>query len=297
MNQQLTVAVLGTGIMGAAMGRNILRAGHAVRAWNRDGAKAEPLADDGATVTGSPQEAVTGADVVLTMLFDADAVTDVMRAAVPGLTAGTPWLQSSTVGIDDVPALAALADELGLVFYETPVSGTRGPAEAGKLVVLAAGPTADRETVQPVLDAVGARTLWTGEDAATGSAARLKLVVNSWVIAISNAAGETVAVAEALDIDPQQFLDLIDGGVLDQAFLRLKIGLIRDDQLEPANFTVDASRKDAHLIAAAVRDSGMMLDGADAFRARLDRAAAQGRADQDMAATYHASFETDVDGQ
>jgi 3-hydroxyisobutyrate dehydrogenase len=292
-NGPLTVAVLGTGIMGSAMARNILRAGHHVRAWNRTMSRAEPLAEDGATVTTTPAQAVTGADVVLTMLFDADAVREVMREAAPGLTRGVPWLQSSTVGLEDTAEFAGLAEDLGLVLYEAPVSGTRGPAETGKLIVLAAGPTGGRKAVQPVLDAVGSRTMWTGQDPAAGSASRLKLVVNSWVITLANAAGETTALAESLGVDPQQFLDLIDGGVLDQAFLRIKAGLIRDDELEPANFTVAASRKDSHLIVDAARARGLHLDGAEAFRDRLDRAAELGRADQDMVATYYAGLPQD----
>nr|WP_230323353.1 NAD(P)-binding domain-containing protein [Cellulomonas hominis] len=83
MSDARTVAVLGTGIMGAAMARNLLRAGHAVRVWNRSAAKAEPLAADGATVAGSPAEAVDGADVVLTMLHDGAAVAEVIRQAAP----------------------------------------------------------------------------------------------------------------------------------------------------------------------------------------------------------------------
>ncbi len=98
-------------------------------------------------------------------------------------------MQSTTVGIDDITALGALADELGLVLFDAPVSGTRAPAEAGQLLILAAGPEEHRPSVTPVLDAVGARTVWTGEDAAAGTSTRLKLVVNSWVIAASVAAG------------------------------------------------------------------------------------------------------------
>ena len=79
MDTKRKVAVLGTGIMGAAMARNLLRAGHEVRVWNRDQAKALPLAEAGAQVAVSPVQAVAGADVVLTMLFDAAAVTAVIR--------------------------------------------------------------------------------------------------------------------------------------------------------------------------------------------------------------------------
>ncbi|WP_457947430.1 NAD(P)-dependent oxidoreductase [Pseudarthrobacter sp. alpha12b] len=289
MDTKLKVAVLGTGIMGAAMARNLLRAGHEVSVWNRDAAKTEPLVAEGARHAATPAEAVEAAEVVLTMLYDAAAVEEVIRAAAPGFRAGTAWVQSTTVGVRDVPALAALAAELGLDLVEAPVSGTRAPAEAGQLLVLAAAPDAVRPRVAPVLDAIGARTIWTGQDPAEGSATRLKLVVNSWVIAASNAAGEVVALAEALGVDPQQFLGVIDGGGLDLPYLRTKMGLIMDEGLEPASFAVDTARKDARLIVDAATELGVKLDGAEAFATRLDRAAGQGRDKQDMAAAYYAS--------
>ncbi|MFP5311337.1 MAG: NAD(P)-dependent oxidoreductase, partial [Actinomycetes bacterium] len=288
MDEKMKIAVLGTGIMGAAMARNLLRAGHDVSVWNRDVAKAEPLAAEGARRAADPADAVAGAAVILTMLYDAAAVQQVMGSAAPGVKAGAAWVQSTTVGVHDVPVLAALAAELGLDLVEAPVSGTRAPAEAGQLLVLAAAPGTVRQRVAPVLDAISARTIWTGDDPSKGSAARLKLVVNSWVIAASNAAGEVVALAEALGVNPQQFLDVIEGGGLDLPYLRTKMGLIMDEGLEPASFAVDTARKDAHLIADAAAEQGLKLDGAEAAAARLDRAAEQGRTKQDMAAAYHA---------
>lgn len=297
MDTKLTVAVLGTGIMGAAMARNLLRAGLAVKVWNRDRAKSAPLASAGAQVALSPAEAVAGADVVLTMLYDAAAVTEVIRQAAPGVRPGTAWVQSTTVGVHDAPALADLAGEVGLDLVEAPVSGTREPAEAGQLLVIAAAPEAVRERVAPVLDAIGARTVWTGQDPAAGTAARLKLVVNSWVIAASNAAGEVLALAGALGVEPQQFFNLINGGGLDLPFLRAKAALILDDRLEPASFAVDTSLKDAHLILDAAREHGLRLDGAEAATARLERVASRGRSKQDIAAAYYASTQQDLEPQ
>ncbi|MFN2478044.1 MAG: ArsB/NhaD family transporter, partial [Pseudonocardiaceae bacterium] len=77
-----SVAVLGTGIMGAGMARSLVRAGLDVTVWNRSGDKARPLADDGAKVAADPPEAVSGADVVVTMLFDVNAVAEVMQRAL-----------------------------------------------------------------------------------------------------------------------------------------------------------------------------------------------------------------------
>ncbi|PAZ11352.1 3-hydroxyisobutyrate dehydrogenase [Streptomyces sp. SA15] len=291
MTDTLTVSVLGTGIMGAAMARNLARAGHTVRAWNRTRDKAEPLAADGIEITDTPAGAVRGADVVLTMLYDGPAALGVMREAAPALRSGAAWVQSTTAGIEAIGELAGFAREHGLVFFDAPVLGTRQPAEAGQLLVLAAGPSEHRGAVAPVLDAVGARTLWTGEDGAAGSATRLKLVANSWVIATTNAVGEVLALAKALEVDPQSFFDAIAGGPLDMGYLRAKAGLVLNDQLSPAQFGVATAAKDARLIVEAGERYGVRLDVAAASAARLERAAAQGHGEEDMAAAYFASFD------
>ncbi|MFE7812070.1 NAD(P)-dependent oxidoreductase [Streptomyces sp. NPDC057433] len=291
MTDKLTVSVLGTGIMGAAMARSLARAGHPVRAWNRTRAKAAPLAADGVHVAGSPAEAVESTDVVLTMLYDGPATLETMRQAAPALRRGTVWAQSTTAGLEGVAELAGFAHEHGLLFYDAPVLGTRQPAEAGQLTVLAAGPAEGRETVTPVFDAVGARTVWTGEDGAAGSATRLKLVANSWVLAVTSAVGETLALARALDVEPGGFFGLIDGGPLDMGYLRAKAGLILDGPLSPAQFAVSTAAKDARLIVRAGERNGVCLDVAAAGAERMERAAAQGHGDEDMAAAYYASFD------
>ncbi|MFF7748774.1 NAD(P)-dependent oxidoreductase [Streptomyces sp. NPDC007971] len=291
MTDKPTVSVLGTGIMGAAMARNLARAGLAVRAWNRTREKAEPLAADGVRVTGTPAEAVEGADVVLTMLYDGNTVLDVMREAAPALRPGAVWAQCTTAGIELVADLADFAREHGLVFYDAPVLGTRQPAEAGQLTVLAAGPEAGLETVTPVFDAVGAKTVWTGDDGAAGSASRLKLVANSWVLAATAATGEVLALSKGLGVDPQSFFDLIAGGPLDMGYLRAKSALVLDDRLTPASFAVSTAEKDARLIVAAGAGNGVRLDVAAATAERFARAAAQGHGDEDMVAAYFASFE------
>lgn len=291
MTEEITVSVLGTGIMGAAMAGNLARAGHIVRAWNRTRDRAEPLAGEGVHIAATPAEAVAGADVVLTMLHDGAAVAEVMTQAAPGLRAGAAWVQSTTVALDAIEELAGFARGHNLVFFDAPVLGTRQPAETGQLLVLAAGPHEARATVAPVFDAVGARTMWTGTDAAAGSATRLKLVANSWVIAVTNAAGETLALAQGLGVDPQDFFDAIDGGPLDMGYLHAKAALILEDRLSPASFAVNTAAKDARLIVEAGQQHGVHLDVAAAGAQRLERAAAQGHGNQDMAAAYYASFD------
>ncbi|MEU1852222.1 NAD(P)-dependent oxidoreductase [Streptomyces sp. NPDC019990] len=293
MTDRLTVSVLGTGIMGAAMARNLARAGHIVRAWNRTRAKAEPLASEGVHIADTPAQAVQDGDVVLTMLHDGPVTLNTMREAVTALRPGTVWVQSTTAGIEAVGTLAAFAGAHKLVFYDAPVLGTRQPAEAGKLTVLAAGPAEGRAKVTPVFDAVGARTVWAGEDGAEGGATRLKLVANSWVLAVTAAAGEALALAKALDVDPAGFLDLVAGGPLDMGYLRAKSDLVLGGRLTPPQFAVTTAVKDARLIVEAGAAGGVRLDVAEAAAARMERAAAQGHGGEDMVAAYFASFGED----
>src|SRR5688500_1687778 len=162
------VALLGTGIMGTAMARTLLRDGHRVTVWNRTAARAEPLRADGAAVAPSPAEAGPGAEVVVTILGDGETALAGMADAAPGLRPGQVWAQMGTVAVDDVPRLAALAAEHGATFVDAPVQGTKQPAEQGNLVVLAAGPEKARPVLEPVFGTLGSRTLWLDED---GSAA------------------------------------------------------------------------------------------------------------------------------
>ncbi|MFJ2953767.1 NAD(P)-dependent oxidoreductase [Streptomyces sp. NPDC087270] len=288
-SQKLSVAVLGTGIMGAGMTRNLAAAGHEVRAWNRTIARAQPLAEAGVHVTADPAEAVRGADVVLTMLLDGPAVLDVMRTAAPALERGAVWVQSSTVGPDAQSELAAVAAANGLLFLDAPVLGTKGPAESGDLTVLAAGPAAAKALAGPVFEAIGRKVIWVGDDGAGGAASALKLVINSWVLAITNAAGEVMALSEALGVDPDRFFEAIEGGPMDTPYLRLKAAAIRSGDYTPS-FTVEGALKDLRLIADAGERNGVRLDLAAAGAERFRRAAEQGHGADDMAANYFASF-------
>lgn len=279
------VAVLGTGIMGVGMARSLLRAGLEVRAWNRTIERAQPLEESGARVEADAANAVRGADVVLTMLADGAAVRAAMDAAEPGLSAGQIWLQNSTVGIEPIAGLAEYAERHGLRFVDAPVSGTRQPAENGQLLVLAAGPADAREPLAPVLDAISARTIWLGEDGAQATASRLKLVINSWVLATTEATAEAISLSEALGIDPTLFARTLAGGITDSTFLQMKAAAIANDDYT-TNFSAAMAAKDAALIVQAGRDGGVDLPMAAAIAERMARTVEAGHGDKDMAATY-----------
>jgi 3-hydroxyisobutyrate dehydrogenase len=280
---KLTVAVLGTGIMGEPIARNLVRAGIDVRAWNRTRAKAEPLAADGAIVCDEAAEAADGADVVVTMLHDGDTVEQVMAGVLPAMEEDAVWAQLSTVGAADADRLAELARKRDVPFVDCPVLGTRKPAEDGALVVLASGPRDER--VQRVFDAIGSRTMWVGEST---EASRLKLVANSWVLALTAGVGEAVALAEAFGLDPRLFLQAIEGGAVDSPYAKVKGEAIINGELAPSFKTATAA-KDADLVASAGRAAGANPRVAEAVRDQMRRAVELDHGDEDMAAVYFAA--------
>lgn len=282
MTAQPTVALLGTGTMGAGMARNIARAGLPLRVWNRSADKAAPLAEAGATVAGSVAEAVTGADVVITMLFDADSVAETMALARDALAPNALWVQQTTVGIDGTDRLATLAEDLGVAFVDAPVLGTRKPAEDGALVVLASGPEQSRDLLRPVFEAIGSRTMWLG---GAGAGSRLKLAVNAWVLTVVEGIAESLALTRTLGLDPRLFLEAVAGGALDAPYVQLKGTAMLEGDFTPA-FGLDGAAKDAELIVDAARSAGVDLAVVEAVRDHLVRALEAGHGDKDMAATF-----------
>ncbi|MET0191192.1 MAG: NAD(P)-dependent oxidoreductase [Pseudonocardia sediminis] len=280
-----TVAVLGTGIMGSGIARSLLRAGLEVTVWNRSTDKAKPLADDGATVADSAAAAVRGADVVLTMLFDADAVADTMGPVLAEMGPDAVWAQCSTVGVDGTDRLAGLAAEHGVAFLDTPVVGTKQPAEKGELVVLVSGPPDAADRAAPVFDAIGSQTRRVGDDA--GSASRLKLVVNAWLATVVNGVAQSVALAGDLGLDPQLFLDAISGQALDSPYAQLKGSGMVDGDFEPS-FALDGVLKDAGLIREAAGTAGTGTGLLDAMIEKLRQASSDGHGEQDAAAVVEA---------
>jgi 3-hydroxyisobutyrate dehydrogenase len=282
MADEQTIAVLGAGLMGLPMARNLAQAGYAVRAWNRSRDKAEPLTEHGAQILDSPAQAAEGADVVVTMLADADAVTETMEAALSAdLAQDAVWLQMSTIGEDGTERCIELAGRHGVEFFDAPVLGTKAPAEQGTLVILASGPEGQRDRVGPIFDVVGQRTMWVGE---AGAGTRLKLVANTWVLAIVESAAETLALAEGLGLDPQLMLDAVKGGPLDLPYLQLKGKAMIERSFEPS-FRLTLAAKDASLVQTAAESHELDLPLVRAIRDRLDEGVPE-HGDKDMCATF-----------
>ena len=275
------ITLLGTGTMGVGMAHSMLRAGLPLTVWNRHVETARPLADDGATVAEDLTAAVRDADVVVTMLFDEGAVADVIERASGAMRKDAVWVQSATVGRDGIARLARLAEQHGLTMVDAPMVGTKQPAEDGKLTVLAAGPARAHDVVQPVFDAIGAKTVWLGDE--PGAASAMKLVANSWVAMLTAGTAQGVQQARAFGLDPARFLETIAGGAADSPYLQAKGRAILEERFDP-QFGLDGLLKDLRLIRAASADAGVPTTVVDALVAAFEQASDAGHGGEDIAA-------------
>jgi 3-hydroxyisobutyrate dehydrogenase len=245
------VAVLGTGIMGAAMARNLIAAGQHTTVWDRSAPATASLAEAGARVGASAQDAVAGARVVITMLPTAEAVTSVMLGGgvAEALADGAVWAQMGTIG---VTGTTEIADRLGqlrpdVLFVDAPVSGSKGPAESGQLLILASGPPAAGAIVSPVFSAIGRKTVWLG---AAGQGSRMKLAVNAYMSTLIEGVAEALELAGRLDIDPGQLAEAIEGGPLDAPIADAKLHKMQRGDYA-AEFPLQWALKDVDLAITA----------------------------------------------
>ncbi|HWG65742.1 MAG TPA: NAD(P)-dependent oxidoreductase, partial [Streptosporangiaceae bacterium] len=222
--ETVRVAMLGTGIMGAAMARNLLSAGLRTTVWDRSPAATAALSQAGALVAASPAEAVRDAQVVITMLPTADVVNSVMFASgvVEALADGATWAQMGTIGLTATTEAAGRLGQMrpDVMFVDAPVSGSKGPAEAGQLLILASGPPAAAVSTHPVFSAIGRKTVWLGE---AGQGSRMKLVVNAYMSILIEGVAEALELASRLGIDDTKLAESIEGGPLDAPIADAKL--------------------------------------------------------------------------
>jgi 3-hydroxyisobutyrate dehydrogenase len=246
-NTALRVAVLGTGTMGAAMANSLLRSGFRTTVWNRSLEKTKSLEEAGARVASDPADAVHDADVILTMLFDTDAVLAVASEFLPAVREGSIWMQSSTIGAAGMGEVASVATSHHVAVVDAPVLGTKGPAERAALTVLASGNQIAIDSLRPVFDAIGSKTVVVGDH--LGAASDLKLVCNTWVGSLTAGTAQSVALARSFGLEPTSFLDAISGSASDTPYAHVKGETILDGKRDP-QFALDGLLKDLRLAQA-----------------------------------------------
>jgi 3-hydroxyisobutyrate dehydrogenase len=208
MSELFTIAFLGLGNMGGPMAANLISAGHAVRGFDPVPAAAAAAAANGANVFDSTADAVTEADVVITMLPNGDIVRRCYAEVLPAARAGALFIDSSTISVNDAREVHAQAESLGFSQLDAPVSGGVKGAVAGTLAFMVGGDESAVQRARPVLEPMAGKIIHCGA-AGAGQAAK---VCNNMVLAVQQIAiGEAFVLAEKLGLTAQSLFDVITG--------------------------------------------------------------------------------------
>jgi 3-hydroxyisobutyrate dehydrogenase len=273
------VAVLGTGIMGSAMARRLAAAGLRTTVWDRSPQATAPLAAAGALVGASAREAAAGARVVITMLPTAQVVEQVIFAGgvAEAFADDAVWAQMGTIGVDATIGISGWLGRIrpDVMFVDAPVSGSKGPAETGQLLILAAGPPAAQAVAGPAFAAIGRKTVWLG---AAGQGSRMKLVVNAYMSTLIEGVAEALELASRLGIDAAGLAEVIEGGPLDAPIADAKLHKMQTGDFAP-EFPLEWALKDVDLAIAAAGDDRLPLLEALSRQWRAAVAAGCGRDD------------------
>ncbi|MFT6222388.1 MAG: 2-hydroxy-3-oxopropionate reductase [Paracoccaceae bacterium] len=229
------IALLGTGLMGARMGLNLIAAGHSLTVWNRSPEKAAALIEAGATGAQTPQDAVAGADFVLTMLSDGQATgalitnPDVLAA----LPAGAVWLDMSSIKPEEARAQSAFLAKAGFGHLDAPVSGGTKGAEAASLAIMVGGSAAVFETAHDVFCAMG-RPVHVGPSG-TGQLSKL---ANQTIVAVTiGAVAEAMLLVEKGGADPHAVRAALKGGFADSVILQQHGARMTDGDFVPGGLS------------------------------------------------------------
>ena len=278
--QQVTVAVLGLGVMGRAMAARTVGAGLPTTVWNRRPEAATELAEQGARVAAGPAEAVADADVVITMVTDAEAVLAVADGGgmLAGMKNGAIWAQMSTIGVLGTDRVAQLVRDRrpDVTLLDAPVAGSKAPAEQGALTIFASGPPEVADRVAPVFGAIGRHTAWVGP---LGAGSRIKLVNNMLLAFEAQGLAEALAVGDTLGLDTATVLDALDGSPLVSAWSAQKAQRIRAGDYSP-EYALRLGLKDVELAVATAPVDRLSVAGS--IMAQWQRAVDRGLGDEDV---------------
>ena len=278
----MKIAILGLGIMGAGMARQLAQKGFDLTVWNRDAAKAAPLAAAGARVAGSAADAARGADMVLAMLANDEASRGIWlgeAGALAAMRADSIAIESSTLTVEWIRELAAAAKTRGIGFLDAPVTGSKAQADSGSLSFLVGGPAELLDRVRPALSAMSGSIAHLGP---VGSGAMMKLI-NNFLCGVQVASlAEAIAMAERSGLDARQAVAVLGAGSPGSPLVRVVAQRMLDRAYEP-NFFVPLMAKDLGYASQAFARAGIEIKSADVARERFVAADRAGFAQKDIA--------------
>ena len=279
----MDIGFIGLGHMGIAIASQLLKAKHKVRVWNRSQESARKLSDEGATVVAKPDDAFKG-DAVFSMLGDDNALRAVLletgllerstRETVP------VHVNMSTVSVAFADELTALHAKRGIAYVAAPVMGRPDVAAAGKLNIIAAGPQAAVDLVQPLLDSVGQRTWRFGDVPSRANV--VKISMNFMLGAACEAMGEAAALVTGYEVKAADLFELASHSIFPGPVYEGYGRLIAEAKFEPAGFKAHLGLKDIRLAIAAAEAVTTPMPLASQMRDALLEALTRGEGDKEF---------------
>ncbi len=255
----MNIGIIGTGRMGAAIAGRLLGLGLSVMVWNRTAAKTKPLAEAGAKVAATPRELARGCDVVISILTDAAAIESAYAGAdgaLAGASAGTLFIEMSTVRPETEVALERKVREKGAALVDCPVGGSVGPAKEGKLFGFVGGAEADVARARPVLEKICRRVEHVGP---VGAGARMKLAINLPLLVYWQALAEALSLCKPLGIAPERLIDILADTSGGPNMLKTRgpaiAATLHGKETAPVTVDIGTMRKD---LATMIEEAGAM---------------------------------------
>ncbi|MCI1889725.1 MAG: NAD(P)-dependent oxidoreductase [Bifidobacterium crudilactis] len=253
----MNTTVLGTGIMGGGIATVAASKGFSVTAWNRTVERAQALEGPGLKAESELAAAVSNADVIAIVVFDAASVMDVLERSYRAAPADAVWIQMSTIGTEGSGKVREFAEAHDLHLIETMMMGSKDQANSSQLILIGGGKQTLFDQAGPFLDAISKKLVHCGPQVGDGTA--VKLACNLWLGCITAAACQSVKVLERQNVDPQLFLDVIAGGTSDSPYAHIKGGKAITKDYSP-QFEVSALEKDLGLMKAVMDSVGFRND-------------------------------------
>ena len=248
----MKIAFIGLGIMGKPMAKNLLKAGHQLRVYDRKKETMEEMAAAGATLCGSSVETVEGVDLVLTMLPNSPHVKSVMLEddkLAEHMPKTATFIDMSSINPVASREIAEGLAKYGIDMLDAPVSGGQPKAIDGTLAFMVGGKEEVFNKFKPVLEAMGSSVVLCG-DVGAGNVTKL---CNQTIVAVNIAAlAEALQMGQMCGVEPQKIFEAIKGGLAGSTVMNAKAPMMMDQNFKPG-FRIDLHIKDLNNVVDAAK--------------------------------------------
>ncbi len=252
------IGIIGTGMLGSAVGLHLLRSNFKLTVYNRTKSKTAELKKNGAKVADSPKTVAQNSDLVITVVKDADAVKSISfgkEGIIEGKHSDLIVSDMSTINPSASVEIAKKFKDAGIIWLDTPVMGGPNVAINGQLVMMVSGEKEAFEKHNKVFNKIANKVFYLGK---TGNAHSVKLAMNLQIAMLALALSEGILLAKVASVDPKVFLEILNSTYFKTGMSQNKAYKMIEDKFEPT-FTLENLKKDLHTINQTANSFGLIL--------------------------------------